>query len=479
MIVSVAYKPTYLSPAYNNIIWSVASSMTNQVDFKYVFDIYMDNVKIARIKQRANPSGYGMIDVATILQGYIESTTLTAPITQGETEIDFTNGKFFQDNYGLSKHVYLKVGEEYTSNGGTNIYNGVTDTIGEPAFITNSGNTTLSIPVHTWSASLTDHEQQWNMQKVTESGVFGGDPFQYNKIYDHGLGLAYPLNFNKLNQYLYSYDKMVLSWLNWSPYPSQEDRPIAGFRYTIVHDGTTTVYDAPMITATGYAQRTLATDTVPAQLDSKYDIVHVLASPKDIMTAANITYTTLTSIKVQGYNKGFLAPVTQPVMINILEECPGLYPRTRLSWINTLGGRDYLNFTMLTEKSTNVKSDKYAQEQMNWNAATPVPLNNNALPIGNLGIRGGDKTYNKQADISYKIETDWLTQEEMVLVEGLIKAPQAMAYIHEPGNTLSDYYPYTCMVTQQSYTTKNVRQVKLYQASFDIQIMNGQKIQNF
>ena len=107
MITSVTYKPLYLGPAYNPIIWSVLSSKVNNTDFKYVFDIYVDGIKINRIKQRANPTGYGMLDISTIMQGQLDSNNPLAPITQGETSIDWANAKFFQDNSVLKPNTYF------------------------------------------------------------------------------------------------------------------------------------------------------------------------------------------------------------------------------------------------------------------------------------------------------------------------------------------------------------------------------------
>jgi len=138
-----------------------------------VFEVYVDNVKINTVKQRANISGYGMIDVATLVQAYLNSASPQAKITQGETSIDYNNGDTFSDNFLMSKKVYLKVGEEYTVNNLTQTYIGTADTPGAPAYVLTSGNTTTAnTPVHIWNASMTDHEQQWNMQKTDVSGWF-------------------------------------------------------------------------------------------------------------------------------------------------------------------------------------------------------------------------------------------------------------------------------------------------------------------
>jgi len=488
MITNVAYRPTVRTPGYNPIIWSCQSTKVNEPNFKFVFDIYIDGVKINRIKQRANPTGYGMLDVSTLVQGYLDPTNNSTPLTQGETEIDWNTGKIYSDNENLSRHVFVRVGEEYTYNGVLQIFQGTIDAPGNPSFNLYSGNSDITtLPVRTWAASITDHEQQWNMQKTNEVGIFGGNPFDNNKIYDHGYGLANPLKFGSNTQDLYVFDKMVVSFLNWSPNVTDpQNRPIYAFRFVITSPtGTVYSYDRPLTTQYGFGQRTACDDLVTATLLPKYDIVHILASPKDLVYTLNPALTIGPGWKIE-FAGGIRQPtsceiidqITVKQTINIIEYCPPLYERVRLSWFNTLGGRDYMNFTMFNEKSISSKQEVYTQEQMDWSGATPVPLNNNSYIIGNLGVKGGDKPYNKQIETSYKIQTDWLTQEEVNLLEGLQKSPQVLAYIHDPNNPISDYYAYTAMVTNSSYTVKNIRQTKLYQGSFDLKLVMGQKIQN-
>lgn len=488
MITSVPYKPNWLSPVYNPIIWSVNSSKINSQDFKYVFDIYVNGVKVNRIKQRANPTGYGMIDVSNIVEGLLEWESPNTPQTQGETEIDWLNGKVYQDNVGLSKHVVIKVGEEYTTNGVTQIYTGAADIAGEPAYTLYSANTTnTQLPIRAWSCSMEDHPQQWQMQDPTESGIFGLDPFNGDICYDHGMNLAYPLSSDTLNRSMYRFDKQIISWINWSPYPSQQDRPIYGFRW-IFKDQNGAVLsqnDVPMVTQFGYAQRTACSSTVTAELDARFDLVHVLASPTDLIEALNaglFTVDDVYSIEIQGFSKGtncdFGTPITHKVTLNMLDYCAPLYPRVRLSWFNQWGSRDYMNFTMFMEKTIATQMSTYAQEQMNWSSSTPVPMLGNAGVIKNLGVKGGDKAYNKSATTTYSIQSDWLTQDQIELLEGLQKSPQVLAYIHDELNVISDYYAYTATVSNTSYSVKNVKQVKLVQATFNLTITMSQKMQN-
>lgn len=491
---STGYSPNHLSPAYNPIIWSCYSSESNATNMKYVFDIYIDDAitRTLRIKQRPNPVGYGMIDISTIMQGYLDYSKATAPITNGETTIDYSTGKIYSDNSYLSRKVLIKVGEEI--DGVT--YTGVGSTVGDPAYVLYSGNAVnTKLPVRVWSASLDDHSQQWHMQKVTYSGVFGGSPLLIDpstgsqKIFDFGIGLAYPLSFDSLERTVYQFDKCMLSFLNFSAYHDTTFNRIYGFRIIIKSSSGTTLHteDVPMITANGISQRGTA-GTVAAAQDAKYDIVHVIASPDDLMEAIGETTNHPLSAGMQIWITGhkqassgsttFGTAITQTVKLTIKEYCSDpLYPRVRLSWLNSLGGRDYLNFTAMLEKSTSTKSDEFFQEQMNWSGTAPVVVNGDSYPIGRLGIAGGMKPYNKQATTTYDIESDWLTQDQVNLLEGLQKSPQVLAYVHDEDNWLSDDYAYTVRIKDSSYSTRNVRQAKLVQAKFTIELVMPQKMQ--
>ena len=494
------YKPQWISPAYNPIVWSVSSTKVNSTDFKYVFDIYEvgNATAIQRIKQRANPTGYGMIDISTLVQGYLESSNVNAATTQGELTIEYTANKVFADNNLMSKKYFVKVGEEYTVGGVTQIYNGVTDTAGEPNFLLYSGNTqsgNTTTPVTVFCASLTDVEQQWQMKNTTQSGVFGntidgapaGNPFNASTIYDKNYGLAHPLNFAPLEQDVYQFDNTVLSYINWSPITDGADQyTIFGFRFTRLSAAGTVLNttDRPLTLQYGFGQRTSCDDVITTTLDAKYALVHVLASPDKLATA--LGWSAIQpgeTISIQGFNKAGAGcalgtAVTVESKFNIQEYCTPLYPRVRLSWFNTLGGRDYTNFTMFTEKTINTSQSNYSQEQLNYSGATPVPTGQlYTAPYGNTMVRGGAKPYAKQSDVTYSIQSDWLTQEQVDLLEGLVKSPQVLAYIKDPNNLLADQIPYNCTVTNATYTTKNVRQTKLVQGTFTVKLAIPQSIQ--
>jgi hypothetical protein len=280
----------------------------------------------------------------------------------------------------------------------------------------------------------------------------------------------------------------VLSFINWSQYFANIDETYIAFcqiSYYDVNDNLIDFFVASADTNLGYPQKDNCYDIITTQLDPEFDIIHVqcrLASLIELIninTSNSYVMTPGQYIEVQMLNhasgNGCLpdAPVTQVSRFTMLEDCDTLYTRVRLSWLNELGGRDYMNFTAFMEKQTSTTNDNYYQESINWSNTTPVnPGVTN--PNFNLQTKGGEVIYNKQAMTSWTLNTDWLTQDEVNLLEGLQKSSNVIAYFNDnPYNVL---VPYSVRIGQTSYKTKNIKQVKLVQGEFEIFLNQNQKI---
>jgi len=487
MITTINYAPSYLQGTYNPIIWSVTSDQTNQLNFSYVFDVYINSTFQIRLKVKPNPSGAGMVDISQICQAYLKNDRIP------ETTINTTSqGLIFADNTNSSLHLFLKVGEEY----GGFLFDGVvTGQLGAPAFelFAETLGNQQDVPVHVWNSSLDFRLQQDGMSNgSTLSGGYGLLPSR-NFTYDWGDAisnntLAYPLNYAPLKQKVYYNDMNVLSFINWSQYFTNIDETYIAFcqiSYYDVNDNLIDFFVASADTNLGYPQKDNCYDIITTQLDPEFDIIHVqcrLASLIELIninTSNSYVMTPGQYIEVQMLNhasgNGCLpdAPVTQVSRFTMLEDCDTLYTRVRLSWLNELGGRDYMNFTAFFEKQTSTTNDNYYQESINWSNTTPVnPGVTN--PNYNLQTKGGEVIYNKQAMTSWTLNTDWLTQDEVNLLEGLQKSSNVIAYFNDtPYNVL---VPYSVRIGQTSYKTKNIKQVKLVQGEFEIFLNQTQKI---
>ena len=481
MITAVSYKPARIGTPYNPIVWSVVSDQTGQKDFQYVIDVYVNGVKVTRLRQRPNPAGYGMWDVSSIVQPYLKVSNFT----QGELEAPNTTLGTFTNNGDASVQVYCKVGEQYGAS--QTIYTGVaTGVVGDPAYAVYSAYTVKNLPVSVIAGSLMDHQSLWNMQQPNTNGVWFTDPFNENRHYEWRAGLASPLSLEKsYSRSLYAFDAATLSYINFSASASG-DGVIYGFRFRwnpVM--GSPSVQDQVMMTSTGFAQRA----TCSAALTTNpplptYDIVNINTSPAHLNAIFSWNMQPGDSYTISGWSKDpagctFQTQLTNTVTYTIQEYCELLYPRVRLSWLNELAGRDYFNFTMLAEPTNDASYESYGQNQVDWSAYLPVPqLSSTYPPFKTLPIQGGNKTYNKTITTKWTIQSDWLTQEEVDLLKGCQKSPQILAYIHDEANPISDAFPYSVTIVDKSFTTKLVKQNKLTTVTFTLEVNMPQALQN-
>jgi hypothetical protein len=484
MITQINYAPSYLQGTYNPIIWSVTSDETYQDNFSYVFDVYINNVFEIRLKVKPNPSGAGMIDISQICQAYLIDTI-------PETTINtLLNLLIFADNGTASLHAFIICGEEF----GGQIYDG-NGNAGEPAFYLYAA--TLSnqtdVPVHVWNSSLEHQQQQDGMSNgIPLSGGYGVI-YSRNENYDWGAGvnnaiLAYPLSHATLNQKAYYNDINVLSFINWTQYfanPDENYIAICQIDYYDAGGNLINLASVSVDSSYGFNQKNNCNDVITTQLAPEFDILHVQCGLESLMYFLNI-FTSNSYVmapgeyfEVQMFNHAIGngcangIPITQKSRFTMLEDCDTLYTRVRLSWLNDLGGRDYMNFTAFMEKETKTTNSNYYQETMDWSGYSPVTASI-TNPNYNLQTKGGDVIYNKQAMTSFMLNTDWLTQDEVNLLEGLQKSSNVIAYFND--TAYNQYAPQSVHIGQASYKTKNVKQVKMVQAEFEIMLNHVQKI---
>ena len=425
-----------------------------------------------------------MIDISQICQAYLRDTI-------PETVIDtFIQGHIFTDNGTASLHTFVICGEEY----GGIIYDGNGNVAAPDYYLYAStiGNQ-LDIPVHVWNSSLEHQQQQDGMSNgIPFSGGYGVI-YSRNENYDWGAGvnnaiLAYPLSHAPLNQKAYYNDMNVLSYINWTQYFANPDENYIAICQIDYYDAGGNLINLASVSVDanyGFNQKNNCSDVITTQLTTEFDILHVQCGLESLMYFFNI-FTSNSYVmaageyfEVQMFNHAVGngcangIPITQKSRFTMLEDCDTLYTRVRLSWLNDLGGRDYMNFTAFMEKETKTTNSNYYQETMDWSGYTPVtPSITN--PNYNLQTKGGNIIYNKQAMTSFVLNTDWLTQDEVNLLEGLQKSSNVIAYFND--TTYNQYAPQSVTIGQTSYKTKNIKQVKMVQAEFEINLNHVQKI---
>lgn len=133
MSITAISTPGRYTAAYGNIVYQVESTNQNtKYKFRYVFDIFMNSQKIARIKTTPQNTDWGQVDISRVIQNYVESV----PVNMGST---LQNESIAKADWGWLNADWLiydvYIGEEYstTETGEPILYNGL-GSQGDPAY---------------------------------------------------------------------------------------------------------------------------------------------------------------------------------------------------------------------------------------------------------------------------------------------------------------------------------------------------------
>ena len=134
MNVSIVQTPEDLQPVKTDGMFFVVSADTQSVyNFRYIFDVYVQGVRVFTGKSTPNPYGLGVLDVSKILETY----TVGSPVAYSEYQPIFWHSTFpFSRPYSNNViNYYIQVGEEHalTPNGRVEQYSGIGSNLGAPS----------------------------------------------------------------------------------------------------------------------------------------------------------------------------------------------------------------------------------------------------------------------------------------------------------------------------------------------------------
>ena len=164
--------------------------------------------------------------------------------------------------------------------------------------------------------------------------------------------------------------------------------------------------------------------------------------------------------------------MTQTYTINL--NCPDerQFESVRLCWLNQWGAWDYYTFTLKSTKSITTQGTTYSQLHGTWNESK----------YRSYSHRGGKKTFRVNATESLKINTDYISENDNVILEELVNSPEIYMLkgykdITETTLLKNDYViPVTLQTT--THTRKTVANDKLIQYTFDILLTRTLKTQS-
>lgn len=209
-MITTLQSPPIFSSAFNPIVWMVESpGSTLYSNYKYVFDVYIDDRPPLRFKTPPNPAGKGLIDVGPIVQSVISTIDNVALLSPTP----------FYDGRGLAGTVYILAGEEYASTPGAAVvlYDGLGN-VGEPAYglyangdFRPAVNSTTPVTALAWGQGAFDYYDY-----IATGGEIALDYMMARSWNTPDSGGKFLTRWpNSITQTIRSDEDFTLSWLNY------------------------------------------------------------------------------------------------------------------------------------------------------------------------------------------------------------------------------------------------------------------------
>jgi hypothetical protein len=131
---------------------------------------------------------------------------------------------------------------------------------------------------------------------------------------------------------------------------------------------------------------------------------------------------------------------------NVIDACNDFAP-VQLSWLNSLGFRDYFYFSKRTDESINISKNNYEQVEGTWGSDTfSVPK-----------YSRGNTTFSQDLTTKRTINTRYLSDDEAQYLKNLFISPDVR--VRYDGS--SEWIPVT--LTNTSWTERTFRKDKFFQ----------------
>ena len=131
------------------------------------------------------------------------------------------------------------------------------------------------------------------------------------------------------------------------------------------------------------------------------------------------------------------------------ERCQ-IYEKFRLGWINDLGGWDYFNFRLASKETHQFERSTFRKKRGTLSSTSNVYNATNDAR--------GLSTFNTQANKTWSVVSDWITQDQAIWLQELYRSPKVYLWRDSPGT--AGFRPIT--ILDESYTigdkktTKNI-----------------------
>ncbi len=319
-------KDITLSNAFNALV--VSSTNITEPKFKFVFDIYIDDVKQVRVRRSPNPSNRGVISLREILRSFVHPTKYN-----GANYIDdYATATFVNPNDNTVRRLKIEIFESYAPTADANpVIVGSATTIDDKA---------VMLGALQYSDGLTFDTDIYLMESNARKGDF--------------LTAAQEVEGNK-TIYVTDEDTGVLAGLTFDPsYTTVQN---FGTFHVDYYEADGTALTANTISVTGI-QSDIATPSEVMRFYQCYpkNLAELFTGNLDPNNGANAGWK---YYEVYIKNSADTQVLSEVVRFEKLNCTP--FQNVRLRFLNNLGGWDYLNFTLNSQQSFNADRFDYKQ----------------------------------------------------------------------------------------------------------------------
>ena len=448
--IQIQADPTEWNKAFGPNVFTLYNAATTTASI-YYFEIwnYNNSVKLATMRQNKNLYGVCHFDVQKILASNVEpqrGLEATSQLATSQPETLEYNVKCGYISTTDTPIITFESSTTYKITMGRKPFNHLdwdeTPYIGDYTYV-GSGLHTISSPADL----LTD----WTYS-ILKSSITDGIPTEY-------AAAAYT---NATVRNIRRDEQWTVSTINQVAISDGSTLPQSALRIES-YNGNTLVDDITIenteangggpfrVSACNYAATTWPYWVITAQVGA--DMLGLSAN----ITHYYCWFAPSSDVAILGCQR--LVPSTNVFRFNIdTGECNDFTP-IQLSWMNSLGFRDYFTFQKRNDNEIRIKRDEYYELPGTWNSS-------------NFTIEEydrGRRVFSQSAEETWTLRTGYLTDDEQQYLKNLILSADVNYHVVEANDT--NWYATTLQTNR--WTSRTFRKNKLFQLEIQIKVSNN------
>lgn len=439
----------FVAPAFAPAVFVVSSTLTANINFRYVADVYINNVNKVRLMFSPNSQNKGVVDVSNILQDYVSSqingfdngvaagSSAKSGVTSNIELHSIHQIDEFSRNNEVMIQFEVKFGEMYQASADANpvIYNGA-GAVGDPSI--------------TGDRFQVFNSSFWQFKDLQSNNVIENNYFmlsgtdQFLSIIDGSVKRKI-----SLNQY---HTLAFFNGLNRSGTTSLSDR--INFRFYNAAGSQVLYYQLVNNDTNGGSPYN------SSAYNSDENLLFVGCGTQNITNSGQTIPADATYYTMQFVQGGSGRSQLYTFEIDNCNEDTERFKTFRLGWMNSLGGFDYYNFTMKNEKSFEIERTTFMKTVGTWQSDTYL------YQQGERGVQD----LNVDAFQVLKLQTDWLVDAEVEMLRECFMSP--MVWMLEGENV------FPVNVESTNFIEYNQKNDKVFQYQLDVKFSHKHRIQN-